>query len=492
MTSTTPWSATLDRNEPPDPSAPGARGSALQGALADSRERWRDLVTMSADLAFETDAEGRFTFLAPEQPLGWDADALLGQPAAMLLAQETDGCAGGDGFDPFRPSEAVRGRRVWLRRPDGGVCCLSFAAAPLHDAAGGVAGARGIASDLTDQDGQESGMAASLRRAEVMDHILALARQETLPQRAVQALLGSLAQALGADGAAAIEMPSGESRGGLLHHSGAGHADVLEMVLRLSASLGAAQAASPAGEPPQLRQVRQARGPSGQPVLATMLHPRPAGRLALALWRGPDARLWEEEDARLVLSVSAVLLIMLEHEALQRQAALAARTDALTGLLNRRAFLEELPRHMARLDRDEEPGTLIFADFDVFKLLNERLGHDAGDQALCTLAAILRATFRPTDLVARLGGDEFGVWMNGADQLTAAERAEALRLDVPRALVDLTGPGWPPLTVSIGIAERRTRSMEDIDAIFRRCDQALHDVKRSGRAHWRAAPGFEV
>jgi diguanylate cyclase (GGDEF)-like protein len=147
---------------------------------------------------------------------------------------------------------------------------------------------------------------------------------------------------------------------------------------------------------------------------------------------------------------------------------------------------------MARLDRDEVPGTLMFADLDSFKALNERLGHDVGDEALRAVASLLRSTFRPTDLVARLGGDEFAVWLNGADQFTAAERAEALRVRAPRALSDVLGLDAPPLTLSIGIAERRSRSMEDVDSLFRRADDAMFDVKRAGRAHWRAAPAFEV
>jgi diguanylate cyclase (GGDEF)-like protein len=114
------------------------------------------------------------------------------------------------------------------------------------------------------------------------------------------------------------------------------------------------------------------------------------------------------------------------------------------------------------------------------------------DEALRAVASLLRSTFRPTDLVARLGGDEFAVWLNGADQFTAAERAEALRVRAPRALSDVLGLDAPPLTLSIGIAERRSRSMEDVDSLFRRADDAMFDVKRAGRAHWRAAPAFEV
>ena len=180
---------------------------------------------------------------------------------------------------------------------------------------------------------------------------------------------------------------------------------------------------------------------------------------------------------------STIVRVVLEHEAIQREMARLARTDPLTGLLNRRAFLEELTRHIDRLDREEVPGTLMFTDLDNFKLLNDQLGHDIGDRTLCAVASLLRDAVRPTDLVARLGGDEFAMWLNGADHMTAAERAERLRIDGPRRLAEVTGVLTPALTMSIGIATRQARGGEEIDALMRRADTVMYEVKRSGRGH---------
>jgi diguanylate cyclase (GGDEF)-like protein len=169
-----------------------------------------------------------------------------------------------------------------------------------------------------------------------------------------------------------------------------------------------------------------------------------------------------------------------------------ARTDSLTALLNRRAFLEELPRHIDRLDREALPGTMIFVDLDNFKPVNDRFGHEVGDQVLCRTAALLRRTVRPTDLVARLGGDEFALWLNGADHMTAAERAESLRLGAPGELAEVIGAPRPRLSLSIGIATRRVGSAEDIDSVMRRADLAMFEVKRQGRGHWRVAPDLDA
>ena len=208
----------------------------------------------------------------------------------------------------------------------------------------------------------------------------------------------------------------------------------------------------------------------------------------LALWRSPGSRGWDHEDRLLVEAAASLIRMVLEHEAIQMEMGRQARTDPLTGLLNRRAFLEDMARRIDRLDRDEQPGTLMFVDLDYFKAVNDRLGHEVGDQVLQRLAGMLRRTLRPSDLVARLGGDEFALWMDGADHMTAAERAERLCLEVPRELLEIVGTTGPEPTVSVGIATRAVVSGEAIDSLLRRADLAMYEVKRSGRGHWRVCP----
>jgi diguanylate cyclase (GGDEF)-like protein len=100
---------------------------------------------------------------------------------------------------------------------------------------------------------------------------------------------------------------------------------------------------------------------------------------------------------------------------------------------------------------------------------------------------MLRNTVRPTDLIARLGGDEFALWLNGADHMTAAERADHLCQTVPRELREIIGEDGPGTGMSIGIATREVGSNEPIDSLMRRADMAMYEVKRAGRGHWRVA-----
>ncbi|HTU55246.1 MAG TPA: hypothetical protein VMF62_14875, partial [Acetobacteraceae bacterium] len=149
---------------------------ALGEALIESRERWRDLAQLAADLAFEIDRSGRFSFLFPEIALGWPVATLLGQPADLVLAAS----GGNADFNPFRPIAPHRRRSVWIRRADGTLACLLFTIVPLYNEMGQIVGSRGVAVDITEQDGKEAAMAAELRRGALLDHILGEVHREVL------------------------------------------------------------------------------------------------------------------------------------------------------------------------------------------------------------------------------------------------------------------------------------------------------------------------
>lgn len=439
----------------------------LRVALLDSRQRWRDLVDMASDFAFETDADGRFVFVMPDPALGWPASELIGRPARELLA----GPAYVDGFSPFQVTERVRRRRTWLWRADGSAALLAFAAAPLLDASGVIVGARGVGIDWTDYDRFQERIAAALRRGEVLDHILWRTGQEVLAPSMMSAVLDELMNGLGAVGAAVIAFQNG-SAPVLVHRAGDGATDMLEP---------AAAALAGATEP-----IDQTL-PNGALLLVGPCQTRFGENAGLAIWRRRGSRSWNHEEKLLIGAASGIVRMVLEHHAIQQEMARQARTDPLTGLLNRRAFLEEVTRHMDRLDREAQCGTLMFADLDCFKPVNDSLGHEVGDHVLVRTAEMLRAMVRPSDLVARLGGDEFAVWLDGADHMTAAERAERLRQQVPEELGKLVGDAGPTPTVSIGIATREAGSGEPLDSVLRRADQAMYDVKRTGRGHWRVS-----
>lgn len=456
------------------------------------RHRLSHLVGMAADFAFETDAQGRFVFVSPDTVLGWPAEALLGQPAACLLADPAERTA----FDPFCPGASARGRRVWLRREDGSVACLEFSSDPLMDAAGRVVGTRGVGVDPAVRDVRETGVCAALRRAAVLDHILWRMRQEVSAPRMMQVVLDAALRAVGAQGCAVLD-PMRPGVDAVLHRAGPGAPEAVIAALALLRGRGdaarggfgddGAENDGLGGDAP-----RFGRAPGGEGLLVCPTATRFGERAGLALWRAPGASAWDGEERLLASSVTAIVRLVLDHGAIQRELARQSRTDPLTGLADRRAFLDDLTRRIERLDREEVPGTLVLVALDGLKPINERFGHEAGDDVLLRATALLREVVRPADLVGRLGGDEFALWLDGADELTAAERAEQLRLDAPRRLSSGLPDPDAVLTASVGIACRPARGGEEADDVMRRADLALREVKRTGGGHWRVCHGNGV
>ncbi len=149
-----------------------------------------------------------------------------------------------------------------------------------------------------------------------------------------------------------------------------------------------------------------------------------------------------------------------------------SRTDPLTGLRNRRAFLDELARELSRARRQRRPLAALYLDVDDFKALNDRDGHGRGDEALAAVAAALTASLREIDVAARLGGDEFCVLLPDTDLRQAAAVAARLRARVRTTC---------PLTISVGVATLRDADRAHPDRLIRRADAAMYRDKRRHR-----------
>jgi diguanylate cyclase len=154
------------------------------------------------------------------------------------------------------------------------------------------------------------------------------------------------------------------------------------------------------------------------------------------------------------------------------------RTDTLTQVLNRGAFDEELVRRVSEWHRRERPFTVIMLDVDQFKLINDRFGHQAGDQVLQYVAQVLRNTLREMDLLARFGGDEFAILLPDTNLGEATQAAERLRERIEGFQVPVDGLSLS-LTVSLGLAE--VLPSDDDETVLSRADEALYAAKESGR-----------
>ncbi|MDO9712022.1 sensor domain-containing diguanylate cyclase [Paracraurococcus lichenis] len=447
----------------------GPAGPAWHGALLESRQRWRDFASLALDLAFETDAEGRLTFLAPDAPLGWAAEDLLGRPGRDLLAAPEP--------DPFALRAPARGLRAWLKQADGGCRCLSLSVAPLTDGAGRFAGLRGCGRDITEEALATEAQATALRRAEALQTLVRRIRRRVLAPQMLAAMLEALETALGCTGAAVLEWrPAGGTR--VTHQRGADPAPLL------------AAAAPHAFQP----RARFFQGPGGESMALLPHAPGTEPWHALLAWRAAGQQPFDADDQHMLVALSDLLFVVLGNHALQQRLERQARTDGLTGLLNRRAFLDDLTRRLHRLASDAAGaagarGALVFIDLDNFKPINDRLGHEAGDAALVAIAALLRRLTRPTDIAARFGGDEFALWLDGADAEGAASRAAALC--EAAGTLGSPGGGIPPISFSIGCAIRRPGAVETPETLIARADGAMYAAKRAGRNRWVVAGAEE-
>lgn len=427
-----------------------AASAALHGALLESRQRWQDLAGLAADMVFETDNAGRFTFLWPDTPLGHRATDLLGRRADSLLL--------GTGPNPFAQPRAMRGQRVWMADAQGQPRCLALSLAPLGDTRGGHAGLRGAAHDVTLQETAAAHAAAGLRRAALLDALAEAVRRAGTAREALAAGLSGLCEALGCGGTAML-VPADP-----LPEVAASTTAVPQALLRRAA--------------PELAAGTDWTGAleTQEPAVVLHHHGRPPAASALAAWREPGARDWDAEDLAVLRSMAAMLGAVLGFDRMQRELERQASTDALTGLSNRRAFLQALDLRLR-----SGPGALVFLDLDNLKPLNDQHGHEAGDAALRATARLLHQTAAPGDVVARFGGDEFVLWIAGADEGTGIARVEAL-LDGAAAHPPERAPRF-----SAGIAAWNPASGESAARLLARADAALYEAKRQGRGGWRTA-----
>lgn len=182
------------------------------------------------------------------------------------------------------------------------------------------------------------------------------------------------------------------------------------------------------------------------------------------------------------------------HHALERsfeREQQLARTDALTGVHNRRFLFELAEREFNIASRYRPPFSMILFDVDYFKRINDTFGHAMGDQALKNIAHVVCAEIRSADMIGRYGGDEFVILMPGTSAQEALPLAERIHTSVAAMRMD-TDKGPLTVTISIGIAQTihddtsgpgQVPQPDTVENLFLRADQALYTAKQAGRNH---------
>ena len=224
--------------------------------------------------------------------------------------------------------------------------------------------------------------------------------------------------------------------------------------------------------------------PESVAVLPLIRHNKLIGSLNLASL--DVARFIEGVGTNLIKRLSSILAVCLENAVNNEKLKLLGLTDALTGIHNRRYFMQRLEEEIVRSLRQELPVSCLFIDIDHFKSFNDLYGHSVGDQVLRYVANIIKIQMRLSDVLARYGGEEFAILLSNTDTNLAQEIAERIREAIASATLRVDSLNDDlNVTVSIGYTTMAQVKSQNINALgenlLNSADQALYIAKDSGR-----------
>lgn len=423
----------------------------LRTALAKSRQRYKDMVELSADYVWEVDSDGRFVFVSAHGFLGHPASQVVGMtPEDFIVGWQKDRPS-----DIFLTRTLIQHRLLTASSRDGKLLHLVISAKPLFDSDGNWRGSRGVCSDITEEKQSETLL-------QIKNQLALTIRDVSDPGTMLQIAAEKIAHILGARGSQIFYCSDPDKPNFILkaQHGKPGNTKIVLEKLE------------------HQNLVREVINDWRVMAVICFSHKQING--ALCVWRREVDPPWTEEDAMLLIDIANQIAIANEQVATHEHILHLSRTDGLTGMFNRRAFFEELERYIQRLQRMNKIGALIYVDLDNFKLVNDTYGHMMGDQVLQKVRDLLMKHSRPEDLLGRLGGDEFAMWLSGAGRQAAANRCETLLREVEK-MAELSGKEEAPFGFSLGIAIYDPKSGETLEELVTRADAAMYTVKRRGK-----------
>ncbi len=441
----------------------------LRSALVESRQRYKDLVEVSSDFAWEVGADGTFSFVSPDGALGFTPDDIIGhRPEEFVIDAEH--------YRPLpflsdRPMDSVE---IWLKSATGKDACVVASCLPLSGEGRQWHGARGICRNVTEDREREAALRSAQEREYLLGYIVNSIRDELDPLNMLTKAATATSQALGASGCRIYRKNQDDEYNVAAEFGDVENIDGIEQLL---AKTGGEAGAHPATLGPWQ-------------ALATSTHYRKAINGGICIWKPLDDEGWDNNFHILIGDVANQIGIANEQIANHERIINLSRTDGMTGLLNRRAFFEdELPRRFKRLEHNKQGAALFYLDLDNFKRVNDVHGHQRGDEAILCLRDMMIEYSRPGDAMVRMGGDEFAMWMDGMPPDVMISRVETI-IKASTRLREFSGDQDHPLGVSIGIAVYDPSSDEGLESLVARADAAMYEVKRAGKSGYYVAAPF--
>lgn len=381
-------------------------------------------------------------------------------------------------------------------RPDGGVRWVYVRGEPATDSTGQAVGMRGIAQDVTERKDAEDGLKRQAASLELLKRLAVAANEALSLDTALSASLSDICAHTGWS-IGRVYLASATGREAVATPFWYVDSPAYESFRRETADLSVPRGVGLAGRvlatcmPAWTTDLSDGDlGMAAGPAAAAGLHaafafPIHVGDEVVAVLEffsteavGPDDQLLE-----VMATASTQLGRVVERDRAKELLSDQATHDALTGLPNRGLFLARMEDALAIANADGTNVAVLFMDLDGFKIVNDGLGHAAGDAVLVALARRIQTVLKPTDTVARFGGDEFTILCRGL-------RGEADVLGVVRRVADtvaqpltLAVGGEVVITCSIGIAFG-PKDADGAEGLLRNADAAMYHAKRQGRARY--------
>ena len=207
---------------------------------------------------------------------------------------------------------------------------------------------------------------------------------------------------------------------------------------------------------------------------------------SLNLASSDPARFISGTGTNLMRRLSSIIAVCIENAVNHEKLKLLGLTDALTGIHNRRYFMQRLEEEIVSGARQDQPVSCLFIDIDHFKSFNDIYGHSVGDQVLRYVSKIIKEQMRSSDVLARYGGEEFAVLLTNTDSVLAQEIAERIRLSIADAILKVDSLDEElHVTVSIGCTTMKDAGNKNTsslgECLLNSADQALYVSKDAGR-----------
>jgi diguanylate cyclase (GGDEF)-like protein/PAS domain S-box-containing protein len=436
----------------------------LQEVLTDSRDRFRDLVELMADLAFETRADGTFSYIAGGKSLGYRAEDLLGKKARDFVVRQPL-----EIVDYFDSHAAFEERDVWLRRSDGIPARVLLSVRPLFSHAGEWRGLRGVCRDVTEEREHQAELAHLQRRDRLVAQFVRSLREAQQSQAALEMAAREVAEALVAAGCG-IYTTDQQGNLHLSAESGGALPELVNSHNRKIRDMG--------------RNVVQESLTNSVLMGVPTVHGEEVTG-AIWVWRPAKMGGWAEVDKTLLQEVADHLGIAISQFDYQEKLRILSECDGLTRLLNRRTFMEKLSQKLAA---PQGGSALFYVDLDNFKAVNDTHGHQRGDIVIRKLAEALHQMAKPGDLAGRIGGDEFVLWCEKMSEREAGALAARL-VAVGESLRSLSASAAKPLGVSVGVVLVPEGHTVRAAGLLEQADAAMYKAKREGKSGWALAEG---